>query len=133
MNYRSENNSQNMNETKCGLRFFLFFLTKINKENINRSSSIAVTIVEPAVIPFHKLLFFKTRELALVPVPFARLNVSETLETLRNKEALELFGEKVKIGSKELDIGNPRPPRRKRSPKRLDGGHSAYFQETVEE
>lgn len=64
----------------------------------------------------------------------AKLTV-ETLETLRNtcEEAFELFWEKVKIRGKEFDIGNPQLPRRKRPPKRLDGGHSPYFPETVED
>ena len=39
----------------------------------------------------------------------------------------------MKIRAKELDIGNPQLPRRKRPPKRLDRGHSPYFPETVED
>ena len=53
-----------------------------------------------------------------------------TLQTIRDEGAFELFWEKVKMKGRELDISEPKLPRRKQPPKRLDEGQSPHFPKT---
>ena len=54
----------------------------------------------------------------------------KTLQTIRDERAFELFREEVKMKGQELNISEPKLPRRKQPPKRLDEGQSPHFPKT---